>query len=147
MQDSLLSLHIMTLWLLVTLPRSYNQGKNITCKFFKECLAKHVSPSIYPRLHRISTDIKFCYICMVSQISPHWMQSDTMHMYTYHGENVCQRLLQTNHTIPQLVLQLVGHLPHQPPLLKLVSCKCKTGCSQGCGCHYAPNSSESFALL
>ena len=35
-----------TLWLLVTLPRSYNQGKNITCKFFKECLAKHVSPSI-----------------------------------------------------------------------------------------------------
>ena len=70
-----------TLWLLVTIPRSYNQGKNITCKFFKECLAKHVSPSIYPRLHRISTDINFCYICMVSQISPHWMQSDTMHIH------------------------------------------------------------------
>ena len=32
-----------TFWLLVTLPRSYNQGKNITCKIFKECLAKDVS--------------------------------------------------------------------------------------------------------
>ena len=39
-------------------------------------------PSIYPRLpHRISTDINFCYICMVSQISPHWMHSDPMHIH------------------------------------------------------------------
>ena len=39
MQDNLLSLHIMT----VTLPRSYKQGKNRTCKRFIERLAKKVS--------------------------------------------------------------------------------------------------------
>ena len=34
-----------TLWLGVTLPQSYNQGKNITCELLKEhiCLAKELS--------------------------------------------------------------------------------------------------------
>ena len=122
-------------------------------------------PSIYPRLpDGISTGIKLRYICMMSQISPHWMHSNT-----WHGEKVCQWLLQTTHTIPQLALQLVEHLPPHPtpthtppplptppppqpqthspphpqpqphphPLLNLVSFKCKTGCSQGYGCCWA----------
>ena len=80
-----------TLWLGVTLPRSYNQGKNIICRLFKEhtCLAKDYQLSIYPRLpHRISTDIKFCYICMVSQILPHQMHLDTSHIHMPWWENL-----------------------------------------------------------
>ena len=71
-----------TSWLLVTLPPSYNKMKNTTCNFSKNVLQKMYLLSIDPRLpHRISTGMKFCYICMVSQISPHWMHSGTMFIH------------------------------------------------------------------
>ena len=72
-----------TLWLGVTLPQSYNQGKNITFSKDIHVLQKMYLPSICPRIpHQISTDIKFCYICIVSQIAHQWMHSDTtMHIH------------------------------------------------------------------
>ena len=133
MQDSLLSLHIMTGCdtTSVLQPR-----ENITCKLFKEhrCLAKYVSA------FNISQDSKYD-LNRYSSATFVWCSRfhltgciHTLCIYTCHGHKVCQWLFQTKHTIPQLVLQLVENLPHQPFILNLVSCKCKTGCCQGYGC-------------
>ena len=145
MQDSLLSLHIMTACDTTSVlqpSKKYNMQtfQRMSCK---RCICLQYNPGYHIGSQQILSSATFVW-CPIFHLTG---CIQTLCIYTCHGEKVCQRLLQTIHTIPQLVLQLVGHLPHQPPLLKLVSCKCKTGCSQCCGCRCAPNSSESVALL
>ena len=127
-------------WQGVTLPWSYNQGKYITCKLFKEhtCLAKDVSA--FNISQATTWDLNRYKAPLHVNLVPDFTSLDAFRHYAYkHAivKKVCQWLLPTNHTIPQLVLQLVDHLRHQLHLLNLVSCLCKTGCSQGYGCHWA----------
>ena len=125
------------LWLPVTLPRPYNQGKKYNMQTFQRMSRKRcISLQFIPGYHIGSQQILSSAIFAWRPIFLLTGCIQTLCIYTCHGEKVCQRLLQTNHTITHLVLQLVGHLPHQLPLLKFVSCKCKTGCSQCCGCRF-----------
>ena len=145
MQDSLLSLHIMTACdtTSVLQPRKKYNMQTFERMSCKRCICLQYIPGYHIKSQQILSSATFAW-CPRFYLT--WC-IQALCIYTCHGETVCQRLLQTSYTIPQLVLQLVGHLLYQPPLLNLVSCKFKTGCSQGCGCHCASNSSESFALL
>ena len=78
-KNSLLSLHVVTGY--DTTLVLYKHGKNKACKQrrYKSCkICIHLNHTLSTTKGLFLTGTKFCKICMVTQISPHWVHSDNL---------------------------------------------------------------------